>query len=206
MNSSKSNKRQYFRIRDYLKIKYDVVPHDKLDQMRRAIKQKQNQARNAVVPGKAGLTFEMGDFRDPSLLYIAEVLNHLDSKIDAVLERVLETSRNEGFSNSVLVDLSASGMRFACANNYNIGTILKISFLLNLTPTKRIDVLGEVIRQTENEQPQEWGRVPTQIAVKFLDMDASSVDYLVQYVFLVQRNQLRDTQQNLPKNTIKDPG
>lgn len=200
MNSTKRNKRRYFRIRDHLKIKYEVVPHDKLDQIRRSIKQKQNQAQNAAVPSKTGLTFEMGDFKDPGLLYIAEMMNQLNSKMDAIIEKVLETSTSEGFSDPVMVDLSASGMRFTSANSYEVGTILNISFLLNLAPARRIDVLGEVIRLSDNQEPEKWGKSPTQIAVKFLDMDMSSVDYLVQYVFLVQRNQLRNQQYELTKN------
>jgi len=184
-------KRGYFRIVDFLPLIVERVEKVDIAIKRRSIKKLQRSSTKQDESYDLKPTFNIDDFVDPGMLFIAQMLTNLNSKLDRILEREIETKNKDKFGESTIVDLSASGMRFAWPNEYPVGDYLQIAFLVNLNPPKRIDLLASVSRVEANDDKKHWGRHPFRIAVQFVDMGENIIEFLVHYVFDIQRDRLK---------------
>jgi c-di-GMP-binding flagellar brake protein YcgR len=191
-SSKEKNRRRYYRVRDILRVKYEVVPPERVESVKRLIAQNQR----AEKDGQGGFVdqtaFNRSDFVDPGMLYIVEMLDRIDRKIDAISSRLSIKDEKSEFGMPVHVDLSASGMCFAGNEVLPDETRLHLAFILNKRPHQKIEMLARVVRIKLNERPESWGEEPYRIAVDFLDVDEATTDTLVEYVFQIQRGSLRN--------------
>ncbi len=191
MDTSEKERRQYFRINDYMQLGFEIVPVEKVAIKRREIRQKQMVLSGFQSTGAGQTTFNMSDFKDPGMLYIAEMLQNLSSKLDAIYDVTMAQEAESEVGELVMVDLSASGLRFACAKRIQPSTIMHVRFVLNTSPPRRIDVMAESVRLEINDDRETSEVYPYRVAVKFFEVNEATIELLVQYVFRMQREQLR---------------
>jgi c-di-GMP-binding flagellar brake protein YcgR len=191
MDTPEKERRQYFRINDYMQLGYEIVPVEKVAVKKREIRQKQLVKSGFQSTGDGQTTFSMSDFKDPGMLYIAEMLQNLSRKLDAIFDVTMSKESDCQVGELVMVDLSASGLRFACNDRIHPGTILHVRFVLNTSPPKRIDVLSKAMRLEINDDAETLEAFLYKVAVKFFDVNEATTELLVQYVFRLQREQLR---------------
>ncbi|MBI5327160.1 MAG: PilZ domain-containing protein [Deltaproteobacteria bacterium] len=87
------------------------------------------------------------------------------------------------------VNISASGLRFRCTEEFKEGDILKINIDLPCYPYMLLSIVGEVVRAGRFE---EAGSIYYNVAVKFADLDDEKRSDIIKYLFEVQRKSLKD--------------
>ncbi|GEM_PF-1609361 len=112
---------------------------------------------------------------------IIEAILWLDWKMNYLFKTLTRAEDSEVFPyQAVLMDLSASGMRFSTSKEINPNTLLEFEFILPILPFQEIVLTGEVIRcvRSDNEAaPEEY-----EIAVEFRRIKESDREHIIRYV------------------------
>ena len=137
------------------------------------------------VPGevenyRAGRAFESN---------LIDFLIQIEDKLDRVLKLLARQERcDEGLFWGQGLDISGSGMRITCDKVVKPGQILDVSFRISRYPVVSLQVFGEVARvrpvQDDDKQRHE-------IALEFLDLDDDYKEWIISYVFKIQREAIR---------------
>lgn len=127
-----SNRRRYFRIDDYLLLDVKRVESSKrvelLEKFRR-IDPRDNYHRvfHDVAGEVDGLIAALGQ-QQPE---VARVLRLLNRKIDLMESSIQERIPGDTLQSMQQVNLSASGMRFGCNEEFRVGDLLQIQMVFN---------------------------------------------------------------------------
>lgn len=118
---------------------------------------------------------------DPQINKIVELLLWIDWKVNYLIkERARDREKAFFPLEAVMVDLSASGMRFSSQRKEAVHTRLQFKFLLPILPFKEMTLNGEVVhlkeRRTKNSTPI------YEIGVEFSRIDPSDQESLFSYV------------------------
>lgn len=133
-------------------------------------------------------SYPVGRAVDPNLI---EFLVHLEDKLDRVLKLL---SKDEKCDQDLFigkgVDIGAIGMRILCDKAVKPGQVLKIGLRIFRYPVISLEVFGEVLRVTpvEENRGQRY-----EVAVKFLDLDEEYREWIIAYVFQMQRETIRNS-------------
>ena len=185
------NNRQFFRVYDVMSIQYTRIDEAELHAKKREIRKKQ-MFETLDRPSKdTQLRLDPGDFEKKSTLFIARALLHLNQKMDELIALQTAGRSEQAEIPPIPVVLSASGCRFASDEKYEPGSYLHLVLHLNVIPEKKIDLLAEVVREVDNQDPEKWGEFAHTVAVKFSDLREDAQEELVRYVFKIQRDGLR---------------
>ncbi|MBI5681940.1 MAG: PilZ domain-containing protein [Deltaproteobacteria bacterium] len=87
------------------------------------------------------------------------------------------------------VNISASGMRFKCEEEHNVGDIIRVNINLPY-PYMMLSITSKVVRV---EKVEEDSRVHYNIAVNFVSLDEEKQSNLLKYLFDIQRKTFKDT-------------
>ncbi len=123
---------------------------------------------------------------DPNLI---DFLIQIEDKLDRVLE--LLASREKKDENVFIgqgVDIGGGGMRMLCDTAVKPGQILKISFRIFRYPVVSLQVFGKVVRVTP---VREDGKQGYEVAVEFLNLHEDYREWIISYVFQMQRESIR---------------
>ncbi|MBI5815850.1 MAG: PilZ domain-containing protein [Nitrospinae bacterium] len=129
------------------------------------------------------------EFRTPPRVTdeaLAEWLNLLDSKLDAVLK--LLTLAREGFASLPLrgVTIHGGGMVFGSSQNFPAGSVVEIKMVLPTVSPLAMYVYGKVT-STVAEVDGRWA-----VAVDFVYMEEQVRDEIIEFVFQRERELIRE--------------
>ncbi|MBI3803062.1 MAG: PilZ domain-containing protein [Nitrospirae bacterium] len=111
---------------------------------------------------------------------IVELILWLDWKMNYLFKTLTRTKDSEVFSyQAILMDLSATGMRFSTPKEISAKTLLEFEFILPILPFQEIVLTGEVIRciRAHDNAPEEY-----EIAVEFSQIKESDREQIIRYV------------------------
>ena len=123
---------------------------------------------------------------DPNLI---DFLIQIEDKLDRVLE--LLASREKQDENVFIgqgVDIGGGGMRMLCDTAVKRGQILKISFRIFRYPVISFQVFGKVVRVSPVQKEAKQGY---EVAVEFLNLHEDYREWIINYVFQMQRESIR---------------
>lgn len=112
---------------------------------------------------------------------IIELILWLDWKINYLFKTITQAKDSEIFPyQAVLMDLSASGMRFSTSREVKTKTLIEFEVVLPILPFQEIVLTGEVIRcvrSRDEAHPDEY-----EIAVEFRRIKESDREHIIRYV------------------------
>jgi hypothetical protein len=169
--SSRINLREYSRVDALIPIEVRLVPpEDRLN-----IK--------CFITGDAAIPEYQApnDLNDPAL---NEWLKMLNTKLDAIMGMVAKPQDKPPRISQKKVNISGGGLSFDSNEEYHIGNLLEIKMILPVTLSSTLYVYGEVVdvRKRDNY---------FQTAVKFITIDDDIREQIVQFVFKMQRDIIR---------------
>jgi hypothetical protein len=169
------NRREYSRIDAYIPLEYRLVPP-----------KERNLVKSRLFMDVISANFD----RMPPLENHPqrEYLSLLNKKIDAVIQMM--AIQYEGFHSLPFkyVTLSGSGMKFSSQMHFSPGDILEIKVILALNQPVALLLYGEVL----HVEKQTTGYYVT---VHFFLMDDAIRNYVIRFVFEMEREIIRETRQ-----------
>ncbi len=112
---------------------------------------------------------------------ILEIILWLDWKMNYLFKTLTRAQDAEVFPyQAVLMDLSASGMRFSTSKEIKAGTLLEFEFILPILPFQEIVLVGEVIRCTPFDR--EVLSNGYELAIEFRQVKESDREHIIRYV------------------------
>lgn len=125
-----------------------------------------------------------GEHRDDLIL---ELLLWIDWKVNYLIKTRSRDKERERFPyEAVMVDLSASGMRFFSDRQEPTGSKIQFRFILPILPFKEMTIDGEVIHSRQKGNDEDSSS-QFEIGVEFSDMKESDQESLFSYVIKRER-------------------
>jgi hypothetical protein len=184
--SGAGERREFFRIKDRLEIEFRVVDHTEFLRLERIIKYNPTQVfmrpqndRNKKSKPSYG----------PNGESLVPFLAMLDRKLSVITDLLTKSCVDDLYTRRYVdLEISGSGLFFISDVPLPDDGYAEFRVMLPLFPYPKIPVLCRVVRSVEHEKDShvEW-----EIACKFLAINDSDRDLLVQYVFGREREQIR---------------
>jgi len=172
MAEEKTERREYFRIKDVLQVAVKKLPQFSVLPSSRVVGYSASISSDIVVAP---------DTVDP---FIVRQFQAIHQKLDAILEYLCLDKL--GFVNMEYqeVDISAGGMRFSSPEDFKEGDIAEIKIVLPTAPPIYLICYGLVKRCTNCAERNE-------IAVEFTNMSEDIRSLIMKYVLQRQRQDIR---------------
>lgn len=179
-------RREFFRIKDRLEIEFRAVDHDEFLRLERIIKYNPTQV--FVQPQKERPKKD-GAQRSPDGEAVLSFLAMIDRKLSVLTDLLTKPCANDLYSRRYVdVEISGSGLSFSSDVSMPEDGYLEFRLVLPIYPYPKIPVLCRVVRSRKRE---ENSHVEWETACKFLTINDSDRDLLVQYIFGREREQIR---------------
>jgi hypothetical protein len=184
--SGTAERREFFRIRDRLEIEFRGV--DQIEFLRLEHIVKYNPTQVFMQPqGKRAKKNRPGDGADNEPLI--SFLGMLDRKLSIIIDLLTKSSVDDLYTKRyVEVDISGSGLSFVSDVPLPENAYAEFRLMLPIFPYPKIPVLCRVVRSAERG---EGSHINWEIACKFLAINDSDRDLLIQYIFGKEREQIR---------------
>src|SRR5512135_274245 len=178
-------RREFFRIRDRLEIEFRALDQTEFLRLERIIKynptQVYTQPRNSRPKKKSG------DGSDGEALI--SYLGKLDRKLSIILDLMTKSKLDDLYTRRyVEIEISGSGLCFVSDVPLPENGYAELRLMLPVFPYPNIPVLCRVVRNVKREEDS---HVDWEIACKFLAINDSDRDLLVQYIFGRERERIR---------------
>jgi len=186
------NRRKYFRINDSLPLRYTLIEKvgDKTKFDR--IKDESNFNRILLMPEEKKYEDSLTgtDEVDSSII---NLFSDIDRKLNLVINLLIRGDELIKLikQKPIVVNINASGMRFACEENFAKGNILKLEMVIPTSPFSIIEFLSEVVWISKSRKIS-TPKTVYNIGVKFIEIDETCRDEIISYILKRQRNLLRN--------------
>jgi hypothetical protein len=178
-------RREFFRIKDRLEIEFRSVDHAEYLRLERIVKYNPTQAFTYQPSNRPKK--KQGDGSDGEAL--SSYLGTLDRKLSIILDLLTKSKLDDLYTRRyVEVEISGSGLSFISDVPLPENGYAEFRLMLPVFPYPNIPVLCRVVRNVKREQDS---RLDWEIACKFLAINDSDRDLLVQYIFGREREQIR---------------
>jgi len=129
---------------------------------------------------------QIGGIVDSNLV---DFLIHLEDKLDHMLKLLVKHEEgDDSFFVAKGLDIGGKGMRILCEKQVEPGQLLDTRFRAFRYPVVSLNIVGEVIRA---KPVQRGAKTYYEIALEFLDLDQDSKEWIISYVFQMQREAIR---------------
>lgn len=134
---------------------------------------------------------ERGSLGDTALdSKLAGFLIQIDEKLDCILNLLAKQDMCDDLPVYVGegLDISGSGMRILSEKKVEPGKVLDTKFRISRYPVVLLQVFGKVVRVQSTDRN---GRPLYEIALEFLDLDEDYKEWIISYIFQIQRETIR---------------
>jgi len=186
-------KRRFVRVRDVVRLSYELIPDSAIEEEWQKIQFLRNQDADRYPFRPRTISPFRESEVDPSYRNLAEAVHRLDQKLDYlifIIDKISESSQSKGFGDPVRCNISGSGMFFGCDEKISVGSFMRLSFLLGTySVTKPIHLIAKVIRVEGSDEL--YGPKPYRVGVDFVKIARDDQETVISHVFEVQRAQIR---------------
>lgn len=188
--SIKHNRRAYFRIDDEVFLHVKKIDHQKVvdiakycDNFRQStlLTARFHQQREAMEP-------VLKEIRKRDIA-IANYCSMLTDQVDLLVNSLLPVSIFASNEPLQTVNISAGGLQFRSQNDYQIGDVLEMIYVL-FPKGDYIPLLAEVVRSESGNASNE-----NKIAVKYISINEADRELVIQHVMFKQRQLLQKNRQ-----------
>ncbi len=123
---------------------------------------------------------------DPNLV---DFLIQIDEKLDLILKLFSKGEKgDESFFVGEGVDIGGGGMSLLSEKEVEFGQILHLKFRIFRYPIVSLQVFGKVVRAGQSTKD---GRSLHEVGLEFFDLDEDCKEWIISYVFQIQREAIR---------------
>jgi len=182
--SGEPERREFFRITDRIPLEFRPISRDEFERLEGIIRYKSTQ----VVDRLHEIYFlegrkEPGEETDPMYAY----MQMINRKLDLILEILGRPAADDVYSTITTdVNISGAGVQFECEAPLAEEDFVELKIIVPVFPYPKITCLCQVVRA---EYRQDAG--PRKCALKFMVMNEIDRDVLINYIFLKERQYLR---------------
>lgn len=183
--SRDDERREYFRIRDRLPVEFRQISREEFLTLQDKIRYNSTQ----VVDRIHELYFL--DVRDPRSEneQLHGYMQMINRKLDMIIEILGKSGSVERYNTvNTDVNISGAGIQFLCSAPLTEGDFIELKIIIPVFPYPKITCLCQVLRV---EQVSEGGRQEKMAAFKFMVINEKDQDILINYIFLKEREYLR---------------
>ena len=183
------DRRRLVRVSADCPVLYRVIGSDPSRQLERDRFDPISSAETFALSSKVGPSANQRDDR------IMEMLLWIDWKVNYLIKTLPQEKEKSFFPHeAVMVDLSASGMRFSSTRKEPIGAKLEFQFFLPILPFKEMIIEGEILRSREKKFDVGLSS-PFEMAAEFKGVRETDQDALFRYIVKRER-QIRHEQRD----------
>ena len=184
--SGVDERREFFRIKDRLEIEFRNVDQMEFLRLEHIVKYNPTQAFVQSQSARPKKNKPGGGVDSEPLVAF---LGMLDRKLSIIIDLLTKSSADDLYTKRyVEMEISGSGLSFISDVPLPENGYAEFRLMLPIFPYPRIPVLCRVVRSTERE---ENSHISWAIACKFLAINDSDRDLLIQYIFGKERERIR---------------
>lgn len=179
------DRREFFRIRDRIPLEFRIITREQFIALEDTIRYRSTQAIDHLheidfLEGCADR--EEGD-------RMMGYMHMINKKLDTIIELLGVPAGNENkVSAHTEVTLSGSGIQFASNVPFERGQLVELKIIVPVYPYPKMTCLCEVVR---TEKGAGTGAPATHVSLKFSVINEKDQDILINYIFLKERQYLR---------------
>jgi len=184
--TASSERREFFRIRDRLDIEFRGVDEAEYVRLEQIVKYNPTQV---VLDPKVNGNKKSKAREKPEEEALLAFLGMLDRKLSMIVDLLTKARVDEMYTRRyVELEISGSGFSFVSDVPLDEAGYAEFRLVLPVFPYPKIPVLCRVVRSVKRERNchVEWV-----LACKFLTINDSDRDLLIQYIFAREREQIR---------------
>ena len=181
-----SERREFFRVKDRLEVEFRDIDEAEFLRLEHIIKYNPTQVVLDPQFGEANKKKPKDGANGDTLI---PFLGMLDRKLSIIIDLLTKTGGEDLYTKRyVEIDISGSGLSFVSDVPLAERGHAELRLLLPVFPYPKIPVLCRVVRSLKRETNAhaDW-----EIACKFLAINDSDRDLLIQYIFTREREQIR---------------
>jgi len=184
-------RRSFFRIHDRLVVEFRQITPEDFTKLRDVIQYNSTQIVDKITETHLLADQELKGKNEGLFAY----MGMMNKKLDTIIELLSKSQYGETYHNvQTEIDLSAAGVQFESHIPLQIGDHTELKIIVPLFPYPKITILCQVVR-TENVQGSSAGI--SRIAMKFLVINEKERDLLINYVFVKERELLRQKKETV---------
>jgi hypothetical protein len=179
---AESNRRGFYRAEIRIPLKYRVLFPEEVIAVR------QGSGKSLFRGGRMGspmddLVQQATPGSDNEHLY--RCFQILNNKLDFLIEEVFLRPDGSAPMRGDLIDISGSGLKFACRDHVSIGSLLKLDLIIPATAQYQLEMVAEVVRV----EARQGGYI---MACHIKEIEEACRESIIQVVFQKQRSDIRN--------------
>jgi c-di-GMP-binding flagellar brake protein YcgR len=184
-------RRSFFRIHDRLVLEFRQITPENFTKLRDVVQYNSMQIANKTMETHLLAGQEPRGKNEELLAY----MGMMNKKLDTIIELLSKSQCGEIYHNvQTEIDLSGAGVQFESHILLQVGDYTELKIIVPLFPYPKITILCQVVR-TENVQGSSAGI--SRVAMKFLVISEKERDLLINYVFVKEREYLRQKKETV---------
>jgi hypothetical protein len=184
-------RRSFFRIHDRLVVEFRQITPESFTKLRDVIQYNSTQTVDKITETHLLADQELKGKNEGLLAY----MGMMNKKLDTIIELLSKSQHGEIYHNvQTEIDLSGAGVQFESHIPLRLGDYTELKIIVPLFPYPKITILCQVVR-TENVQGSSAGI--SRVAMKFLVINETERDLLINYVFVKEREYLRQKKETV---------
>ncbi len=184
--SADDERREFFRIKDRIPLEFRSISREEFIKLQDAIRYNSTQ----VVDRLHELYFieARGETQEESD-HILSYMQMINRKLDLIIEVLGKSQVSENYATvHTEVSISGSGVQFFCETPLPEGEFVELKIIVPVFPYPKITCLSQVVRAEKETRGNASGQ---RTALKFVVINEKDQDILVNYIFLKERQHLR---------------
>lgn len=184
--STDDEKREFFRIRDRIPLEFRIITREEFIALEDTIRYNSTQVIDRLhEPYFLDARTDAGDEGDHMMGY----MHTINRKLDMIIELLGKSTGNQKMTAlHTEVIISGSGIQFSSNVPFEKEQLVELKIIIPVYPYPKITCLCQVVHI---EEGPESGVAASCVAFKFLVINEKDQDILINYIFLKERQYLR---------------
>jgi hypothetical protein len=176
------NKREHFRVAITVPVKWKLLSEDETQLVKNGMGNSLFKQSGIPSPIDTILEETVKGSKDEQLFQALKLLNN---KLDYIIEQILSRSTCESTGHDNIMEISASGLKFASEEEFKEGALLKMELIIPGIIQYHMELITEILRVTKNKDKNIY-------ATRIVCIRDDAHDSIVKMVFQKQRVDIRN--------------
>jgi hypothetical protein len=176
------NKREHFRVEMTVPVKWKLLSEDEVHLVKNGMGNTLFTQSGIPSPIDTILEETAKGSKDEKLYQALKLLNN---KLDYIIEQILSRPTNESTCHDKIMDISASGLKFASQEELKEGSLLKMELIMPGVIQYHMELITEILRATKKNDKKIY-------ATRIVCIRDDAHDSIVKMVFQKQRIDIRN--------------
>lgn len=175
------NKRKYFRIETLLSVRWQILDEEETQLVKKGMGGTLLKGAGHPSPIDEFLEQVTPGSEEEHLYHCLQLINN---KLDFIIGHILSKSTEDLSTQNDIIEISASGLKFATKETLQTGTFMKMNLIIPGTFQYQIDLIAEILRVEEKGKD-------FIVAARIVEIDEDARESIVKTVFEKQRRNIR---------------